>query len=229
MIIKLLVDGGDMKPSPAIAQKLGPLGINIGKIIQSVNSATMPFKGMKVPVMLNINTKTKNFTTEVGSPPTAELLKRELGAEKGSSTPNKLKIGNMAIEQVISIAKTKSEGMLVNSMKSAVKSVLGSCQSLGILVESKEPLAVTEEVDKGLHDKTISEQPALSEEKRTKLQNDFEVVKKAQEEIMKKEEEARKAKEAEAAAAAPKAEEKKAAAPEEKKEVKAEEKEKVKK
>ena len=62
MIIKLLVEGGDMKPGPAIAQKIGPLGINMGKIIQEVNEQTKSFKGMKVPVILDVDTKTKSFT-----------------------------------------------------------------------------------------------------------------------------------------------------------------------
>jgi len=53
MIIKLLVDAGDMKPNPAISQKIGPLGLNLGKIIQDVNKATSQFKGIKVPVVLD--------------------------------------------------------------------------------------------------------------------------------------------------------------------------------
>ena len=58
MQIKLLVDGGEMKPGPAIAQKIGPLGLNMGKIISDINTATKDFKGMKLPVELNINEKT---------------------------------------------------------------------------------------------------------------------------------------------------------------------------
>ena len=65
MIIKLIVEGGSMKPGPAIAQKLGPLGINIGKIISQVNAETSSFKGMKVPAVLDINTKTKEVKSLV--------------------------------------------------------------------------------------------------------------------------------------------------------------------
>jgi large subunit ribosomal protein L11 len=77
MIIKLLVEGGNMKPNPAIAQKLGPLGINIGKVIQDVNNATSSFQGLKVPVELDVNAKTKNFSIHVSSPPVSGLIKKE--------------------------------------------------------------------------------------------------------------------------------------------------------
>ena len=85
MIIKLLIDGGDMKPGPAIAQQLGPMGINIGKVISDVNTATKEFKGVKVPVELDVNEKTKSFVVRVSSPPTSELLKKELNLEKGTA------------------------------------------------------------------------------------------------------------------------------------------------
>ena len=65
MIIKLLIDGGDMKPNAAISQKLGPMGINIGKVVSDINKATLSFKGIKVPVELDVNPKTKNFLINV--------------------------------------------------------------------------------------------------------------------------------------------------------------------
>src|SRR3989338_7510058 len=124
MIIKLLVDGGDMKPNPGIAQKIGPLGINLGKVIQEINTATKNFHGLKVPVELDIDSKSKNFSISLKSPPVAELLKKELGIEKGAGDSKKLKSGNLAIEQIIKIAKVKYDNMLANNLKSAVKSVI---------------------------------------------------------------------------------------------------------
>ena len=137
MQIKLLVDAGAMKPGPALSQKLGPLGINLGKVISQVNEATSSFKGMKVPVILDLDTKTKDFNVKVLTPPVAELLKRDLDLKKGSQQPDKIKIANISIEQIIKIAKIKEKDMFVDSLKSAVKTVIGSCVSLGILVESK--------------------------------------------------------------------------------------------
>jgi len=186
MQIKLLVDGGAMKPGPAISQKLGPIGINLGKVISEVNKATANFKGIKVPVTLNIDSKTKDFTVDVATPPTAELLKKELGITKGSQQPDKIKVANASIEHIIKIAKVKQKNMFVNSLKEAVKSVLGSCVSSGILVESKNPKEVLEEVDKGVYDKIISEGKEIPDkEKLDKLAADFKEVEKSQETLIK--------------------------------------------
>lgn len=202
MIVKLLVDGGNMKPGPAIAQKLGPLGINIGKIIQEVNSATKSFNGMKVPVILDIDTKTKEFKIEIQTPPVAELIKKEVGIEKGSGEPDKIKVANLAIEQIIAITKTKAPNMLVNSFKSAVKNVVSSCISLGILIENKSPKFILRQIDKGKYDDEIEKQKTtVSEEKKASIKEFFDNVLEEQE-IRKKAKEAEEAAEAEAAEAA---------------------------
>src|SRR4030042_1269323 len=120
MIIKLLVAGGNMKPGPAIGQKLGPLGINISKVIQEVNKSTEDFKGIKVPIELNIN-KDKSFDIKVLSPPTTELLKKDLQIEKASGAAKKLKVSNASIEQIIKVAKIKYPNMLSKDFKSTVK------------------------------------------------------------------------------------------------------------
>jgi len=202
MIIKLIVDAGEMKPGPAIAQKLGPLGINMGKVISEVNSATSQFKGMKVPAILDINSKTREFKVSVATPPTSELLKKEFAAEKGSSEPARIKIANAAIEQVIKIAKIKEKDMLVKSLKAAVRSVLGSCVSLGILVESEEAKNISKRVNKGEYDNLIEKGiEKVPEEKLNKLKADFDAVKAKQEKMLKEEEAAKAVKEAEKAAA----------------------------
>ncbi|MBI5148883.1 50S ribosomal protein L11 [Candidatus Pacearchaeota archaeon] len=205
MIIKLLVDGGDMKPGPAIAQKLGPLGINIGKVIEETNKATLSFRGIKVPVTLDVNTKTKSFSIEVLTPPVAELLKKEISVDKGSGTPNKIKIANVALEQIVNVTKAKQKGMLAKNFKLALKSVLGSCISLGIIVENKDPREIIKELDKNKEFKEIIEKQKteVSEEKKKQLESYFNRIKAKQDELLKKEAEEAAAKEAEKAAAAP--------------------------
>ncbi|HLD36978.1 MAG TPA: 50S ribosomal protein L11 [Candidatus Nanoarchaeia archaeon] len=203
MKIKLIIDAGDMKPGPALSQKLGPLGVNLGKVIQDVNKATASFKGIKVPVEIDVDAKTKNFGVNVFTPPVAELLKKELGLEKGSGEHKKIKVGNAGIEQVISVAKTKMPGMLCKDFKSAVKSVVGSCVSLGILIEDQSPKDIEKDIDAGKYDSEIAGQKTeLSEEKRKKLQEYFAVIKAKQDELIKKEEAEKAAKEAEDAAKA---------------------------
>jgi len=204
MIMKLLVDGGAMKPGPAVAQKLGPAGINMGKMISDINNATKEFTGIKVPVSVDVNTKTKTYKIDVSTPSVAEMLKKEFSLEKGSGQPHKIKTANAAIEQIMKIAKMKESGMLTKNFKAALKTVLGSCISMGMLVESKSPKVVSAEIDKGDYDKIIHEgKTAVSSEKKAQLDAYFESVKKAQEELLRKEEEEKKAKEEAAAAAAP--------------------------
>jgi large subunit ribosomal protein L11 len=202
MMIKLLVDGGEMKPGPTIAQALGPAGINIGQVITKVNIATKEFKGMKVPVALDVNTKTKTFEVKVFSPPTSALLKKEIAAEKASGSAKSVKVGNLSIEQVISVAKIKYANMIVSGFKPAVKSVIGSCVSSGILIENKDPKEVMKEVEKGVYDSEIKAQKTeISDEKRAALLKYFNDIKTKQELEQKKEAEKKAEEEAAKAAA----------------------------
>ena len=199
MIIKLLVDGGDMKPGPALSQKLGPLGMNIGEIISKINDSTKDMKGLKVPVEIDVNPSTKEFDIQVFSPPVSELLKKELGIEKGSGEQKKIQVANASIEQIISVAKTKLQNLLANDLKSAVKSVVGTCVSLGILIESKQPAEIEQEIDQGKYNKQIEEEiTETPEEKKVELKEYFEEIREEQEKLIKQEKEAKEAKEAEA-------------------------------
>lgn len=194
MQIKLLAEGGEMKPGPTLSQKLGPIGINIGNVIQRVNEATKDFKGMKVPVELNIDSSTKDFDVKVFSPPVSELLKKELGIEKGSGMQKKIQTANASIEQIIFIAKTKLPNLLCKDLKSAVKTVVGSCVSLSILIENKTAFEIEQEIDAGKYDKQIKEQKTeTSEEKRKELEEFFLEVKSKQEKLIKQEEKIKEA------------------------------------
>lgn len=173
--IDMLVEGGKAKADASMAQKLGPMKINIQDVIKTINEKTKSFKGMKVPVKIEIDVGTKEFEISVGSPPVSELIKKELGLKKGSSFPNKEKVANLGIEQVIKIAKMKESDILHNSLKAVVKTVIGSCNALGMLVESKEAKDINKDVDKGKFDKEINEvQTDISEDKKAKLNEDLE-------------------------------------------------------
>src|SRR3972149_2256233 len=203
MQVKLLVDGGEMQPGPALSQKLGPAGINIGQVIQKVNDATKNFKGMKVPVEVDVDMSTKEIEIKVFSPPVSELLKKELGIEKGSGLQKKTKVANASIEQIISVSKTKLPNMLSKNLKAAVKSVVGSCLTLGILIESKSPKEIEKEIDQGIFDREISEEITVTPaEKKAQLDEYFAKVLAEQEKIKQQEEAAKAAEEAAKAATA---------------------------
>lgn len=192
MQVKLLIEGGNMQPGPALSQKIGPLGLNMGQLIQRINDETKNFKGMKVPVELDIDTGTKEFEVKVFSPPVSELIKKELGAEKGSGIQKKVKIANASIEQIISIAKTKMPNLLSKDLKSAVKTVVGSCVSLGILIENKQAKEIESEIDEGKYDKEINSESVETPEEKRKQLDDFFSELKAEQEKQKKIEEAQK-------------------------------------
>ena len=204
MQIKLLAEGGAMKPGPALSQKLGPAGIPINQVIQKINEATSDFPGLKVPVELDIDVKTKKFEVKIFSPPVAELLKKELGIAKGSGMQIKTLVANASIEQIISVAKTKMQNLLCKDLKSAVKVVIGTCVSLGVLVENKPAKEVERDIESGKYDKEITQvKTETSPEKKKMLEEYFKEVQRKQELILKQEQAAKDAAAAEQAAATP--------------------------
>jgi large subunit ribosomal protein L11 len=196
-VIKLLVEGGNMTPGPAVAQQLGPMGINMGQVISDVNKATAEFKGVTLPVHLDVNPETKEVSIKVLSPPTSELIKKELGIEKASGARLKQRVGNFAIEQVISVSKAKHDSMLSNDFMATLKSVIGTCQALGVLIENKEPKEIMKDIQEGKYESEISAKKTdVDPEKRKELDEYFATVA-AKQEAIKKAEDAEKAAEEE--------------------------------
>lgn len=204
MQIKLLAEGGAMKPGPALSQKLGPAGIPMNKVIEKINEATSDFNGLKVPVELDVDIKTKTFEVKVFSPPVAELLKKEFGIQKGSGEQNKNRVANASIEQIISVAKTKMQNLLCKDLKSAVKVVVGTCVSLGILIENKPAKEIEKDIEEGKYDNEIAQvKTQASPEKKKMLAEYFNEILRKQELILKQEQAAKEAAEQAATKATP--------------------------
>ena len=110
--VEALIDGGKATAAPPLGQALGPLGVNIGQIISDINAKTEAFKGMKVPVTILVDPETKEYEITVGTPPASALIKKELGIDKGAGIPNKDKVGNLAMEQIVKIVKMKEDSLL---------------------------------------------------------------------------------------------------------------------
>ncbi|RLE51780.1 MAG: 50S ribosomal protein L11 [Candidatus Methanomethylicota archaeon] len=151
-----LVEGGKATGGPPIGPALGPLGVNIMQVVNKINELTKEFSGMRVPVTVTVDIDTKEFEVSVGVPTTTALIIRELKVEKGSGTPHEKKIGNLSIEQVVKIAQIKRKQLLAKTLKGAVKEVLGTCLSMGVTVEGKDPRDVQKEIDAGKYDEIIS-------------------------------------------------------------------------
>jgi large subunit ribosomal protein L11 len=147
--VEALVTGGKASAAPPLGPALGPLGVNIGEVINKINEKTKAFDGMEVPVKVVIDNETKDFTITVGTPPVTSMLKSEMKVKKLAKITEEGKElpGDLPLEKVISIAKAKDS--LGGEMKARVKQVLGTCLSSGVTVDGKSPKDIQKEIDEG--------------------------------------------------------------------------------
>ncbi|MBT3416601.1 50S ribosomal protein L11 [Candidatus Woesearchaeota archaeon] len=186
--VEVMVEGGKATAGPAMGQAFGPLGVNIQEILAKINEKTADFKGMKVPVTVIVDTDDKSFDLEIGTPPVSELMKKELNIQKGSGLQKIKKSANMAIEQIIKVAKMKTDSMLSKDLKASVKTVVGSCGPMGIIVEGKQLNIILKEIDDGKYDDLInSGKTEVSEDKLKQLSSDLKSVNDSLEERYSKE------------------------------------------
>ena len=172
--VEALVEGGKATAAPPLGPALGPLGINIGQVIAEINKKTIDFKGMQVPIKIIVD-EDKSFTITVGTPPVSALIKKEAGIERGSGSPLQDKVADLKIEQIIKIAKMKEDSLLGKDQFARVKEVIGTCNSMGVMVEGKQASAVIadintgsfkEEIESGRTEISAEELKALEEERR---------------------------------------------------------------
>jgi large subunit ribosomal protein L11 len=152
--IDAIVEGGKATSGPPLGPALGPMGINAGQVVAKINEMTKAFSGMKVPVKVTVNTDDKSFEVHVGSPPTSELVKKEAGIEKGGATAE-APAGNISFEGLVKIAKGKKNNSLGKSLKDVAKEVAGTCKSLGVTIDGKNPKEAIREIDGGKHDSVL--------------------------------------------------------------------------
>ncbi len=168
--VESLIEGGKASAAPPLGPALGPLGVNIGKVVAEINKATEAFKGMKVPVKVTVDTDTKEFSISIGTPPAAQLIKTEAGLDKASGKPSTEHVADLAIEQVIKIAAMKQNSLLGKDLKSRVKEIIGTCNSMGVKVEGVHAAKAIARVDAGEFDKEIlSGKTELTAEEKKKL------------------------------------------------------------
>jgi large subunit ribosomal protein L11 len=153
--INTLVTGGEASAGPPLGPALGPLGVNVLGIVNEINKLTGDFKGMRVPVKVEVDTETKQFTVTVGTPTTSALIAKESGIPKGSGKPNTEFAGDLAFDKVVGIAKSKMSGSYAKSVRSAVREVVGSCVSMGVKVEGMDAREFMKELDSGKWDSKL--------------------------------------------------------------------------
>ena len=151
-VVELLINVGQANAGPPLGPALGPLGLNILAVVNKINELTNDYAGMKVPVKISVDTEDKTFDVTVGTPTASALIVAELKIEKGSGTPNTVKVGNLSMEQMVRIAKIKRPELLAPTLKKATKEMLGTCVSLVVTVEGKDPREVQKDIDAGSYE-----------------------------------------------------------------------------
>ena len=133
--IKLQVPAGSANPSPPIGPALGQQGVNIMEFCKQFNAQTQKLeKGLPIPVVITVYAD-RSFTFVMKTPPAAVLIRKAIGIEKGSGTPNTAKVGKISRKQLEEIAKTKTPDLTAASLDAAVRTIAGSARSMGVDVE----------------------------------------------------------------------------------------------
>ncbi|MCC6718443.1 MAG: 50S ribosomal protein L11 [Acetobacteraceae bacterium] len=133
--IKLQVPAGSANPSPPIGPALGQQGVNIMEFCKQFNAQTQKIeKGLPIPVVITVYSD-RSFTFIMKSPPAAVLIRKSVGVEKGSGTPNTVKVGKISRRQLEEIARTKQPDLTAADLEAAVRTIAGSARSMGIDVE----------------------------------------------------------------------------------------------
>ena len=136
------VEGGKAAAGATLGSALGPLGVNVGQVVQKINEETKEFLGMRVPVVIRVDPNTKAFTLAVGRPPVAALLLKEAGKEKGSGKPKSEVAGDVSLDAVKRIAEAKGSDLYGRSHEEKMNPVIGTCVSLGVTVGGEDPRAL---------------------------------------------------------------------------------------
>lgn len=180
--IDVLIEGGKATAAPPLGPALGPMGVNIGEVVGQINAKTKDFAGMKVPVRVIIDKDTKEFEIKIGTPPASALIKSEAKIKKGAANALTDKVADLKIEQILKIAKMKSDSLLGKDDIQKCREIVGTCQSMGIMIEGMSAQEFLQEMKKGKYDQKIlsgkteltAEELKEQEEEKKRLQEEME-------------------------------------------------------
>ena len=133
-VVKLQLPAGKATPGPPVGSTLGPHGINIPGFTKEFNAKTAGQEGLIIPVVMTIY-QDRSFTFVLKTPPAPVLIKKALGLESASATPNKTKVGKLTKAQVEEIAKMKMPDLNCSTLESAMSMIKGTARSMGVTVE----------------------------------------------------------------------------------------------
>jgi large subunit ribosomal protein L11 len=131
--IKLQAVGGQATPAPPVGPALGQHGVNIMEFVKAFNAQTQGDTGTTIPVVITVY-EDRSFTFVTKSPPAAVLIRQALSLEKGSSEPNRTKVGSITSDQLRQIAEKKMNDLNANDVDAATKIIAGTARSMGVEV-----------------------------------------------------------------------------------------------
>ncbi len=133
--IKLQLPAGEATPAPPVGPALGQHGVNIMEFVKQFNAKSVGNveKGTTLPVVITVYAD-RSFSFILKTPPAAVLIKKKIGLDKGSATPNKQKVAKITRKQIEEIAKVKMPDLTAGSLEAAIRSIEGSAKSMGVEV-----------------------------------------------------------------------------------------------
>ena len=132
-VVNIQIEAGKASPAPPIGPSLAPHGINLMMFCKEYNARTASMAGYIIPAKITVYTD-NSFTFTLGTPPTAQLIRKAAGIEKGSATPNRTKVGKITKAQVKEIAEMKMKDLNAIDLEGAMKQVTGTARSMGVEV-----------------------------------------------------------------------------------------------
>lgn len=129
--IKLQIPAGKANPSPPVGPALGQHGVNIMEFCKAFNAKTQGDEGTITPVVITVYAD-RSFSFVTKTPPASVLIKKALGLDKGSSVPNKNKVGKLTKDQVREIAQKKMPDLNAASLETAILTIEGTARSMGV-------------------------------------------------------------------------------------------------
>ena len=133
-LIKLQIQAGAANPAPPIGPALGQHGVNIMEFCKAYNAATESQRGNVIPVEITVY-EDRSFDFILKTPPASRLILKAAGLEKGSSIPQKDKVGKLTKDQVRQIAETKMPDLNANDVEAAMKIIEGTARQMGITIK----------------------------------------------------------------------------------------------
>ena len=132
-IVKLEIEAGKANPAPPIGPALAQHGINLMNFCKEYNAKTSSRMGDIVPAEITIYSD-QSFTFVLKTPPTASIIRKTLGLDKGSGIPNRTKVGTLTRSQLRQIAEVKMPDLNANDIEAAMLQVEGTARSMGVLI-----------------------------------------------------------------------------------------------